>query len=170
MATISARKRDRRTQRTERRLHEALSTLIREKPYDSIAVKEILDRADVGRSTFYTHFRDKDDLLDSGVSELLRVVRARRRPVATVERVLGMSLPILQHIDEHRRSAGPAVTADARRIMHDRLREALAGMLAEDLAECPTRRSDLPVDLIARHIAATFVLVLDTWIEREPDL
>src|SRR5215469_931964 len=50
---------DRRVQRTRDLLHEALGSLIREKPYDEIAVKEILDRANVGRSTFYLHFRTR---------------------------------------------------------------------------------------------------------------
>jgi len=54
---------DRRIQKTKNLLHQALGSLIREKPYDAIVVKEILDRANVGRSTFYTHFRDKDELL-----------------------------------------------------------------------------------------------------------
>jgi AcrR family transcriptional regulator len=63
---------DRRVQRTRSSLHNALMGLAREKPYPSIAVKEILHRANVGRSTFYTHFRDKDDLLESGIHEILR--------------------------------------------------------------------------------------------------
>jgi len=53
---------DRRIQKTKSLLHEALGSLIREKPYDAIVVQEILDRANVGRSTFYMHFSDKDDL------------------------------------------------------------------------------------------------------------
>jgi AcrR family transcriptional regulator len=52
-------------------LRAALVCLIAEKPYDSIVVKEILDRANVGSSTFYIHFRDKDDLLVSGIQEML---------------------------------------------------------------------------------------------------
>jgi AcrR family transcriptional regulator len=65
------RTKDRRIQKTRTLLHEALESLIREKPYDAIVVKEILDRANVGRSTFYTHFRDKDDLLVSGIHDML---------------------------------------------------------------------------------------------------
>src|SRR5262245_49469875 len=67
---------DRRVQRTKTSLRNALMGLAREKPYPSIAVKEILDRANVGRSTFYTHFRDKDELLHSGIYEMLRSIRA----------------------------------------------------------------------------------------------
>src|SRR5262249_3903679 len=64
---------DRRTQRTKNLLHEALGSLIREKPYEAIVVQEILDRANVGRSTFYMHFRDKDELLVSGIHDMLAV-------------------------------------------------------------------------------------------------
>jgi len=68
---------DRRIQKTQRALREALTSLIGEKPYDDIAVKEILDRANVGRSTFYMHFRDKDELLLSGIHDIIGTVPRR---------------------------------------------------------------------------------------------
>jgi AcrR family transcriptional regulator len=58
-------KADRRTKRTHKTLRQALLELILEKHYDSITVQDIIDRADVGRSTFYVHYRDKEDLLFS---------------------------------------------------------------------------------------------------------
>jgi AcrR family transcriptional regulator len=54
---------DRRVDRTVTALRKALIDLILEKHYDSITVQDIIDRANVGRSTFYTHFRDKEDVL-----------------------------------------------------------------------------------------------------------
>jgi len=54
---------DRRVRRTRRILIEALIALILEKGYSKITVQDILDRADVGRSTFYDHFRDREALL-----------------------------------------------------------------------------------------------------------
>ena len=57
------RKLDERAKRTRRRLGVALIDLIIEKPMAEITVQEVLDRASVGRSTFYLHFRDKNDLL-----------------------------------------------------------------------------------------------------------
>ena len=58
-----AQKEDRRVKRTRKLLREALVELILEKGYGAITVQDILDRADVGRSTFYAHFNSKDDLL-----------------------------------------------------------------------------------------------------------
>jgi len=51
---------DARVRRTYRALHEALGSLIQQRPYERILVKEILARAQVARSTFYAHFHDKD--------------------------------------------------------------------------------------------------------------
>ncbi len=62
-----ATKTDRRSHRTRRLLAQAFTELLREKGYDQITVQDIIDRADVGRSTFYAHYQDKEDLL---VSEL----------------------------------------------------------------------------------------------------
>jgi AcrR family transcriptional regulator len=53
---------DRRIQRTRHQLGRALVELVEQKRFDDITVQEVIDRADVGRSTFYTHFRDKEDL------------------------------------------------------------------------------------------------------------
>lgn len=54
---------DRRVERTKRLLADALQELLSELHYDDITVQAILDRADIGRSTFYSHFRNKDELL-----------------------------------------------------------------------------------------------------------
>jgi AcrR family transcriptional regulator len=54
---------DRRVNKTRKALKDALTDLILEKGYESITVQDVIDRADVGRSTFYAHFIDKDDLL-----------------------------------------------------------------------------------------------------------
>jgi AcrR family transcriptional regulator len=55
---------DRRTQRTRGQLNRALVDLIKEKRFDDITVQNVIDRAGVGRSTFYSHFRDKEDVFE----------------------------------------------------------------------------------------------------------
>ena len=55
---------DRRTRRTRHQVNGALVDLITEKRFDDITVQDLIDRAGVGRSTFYSHFRDKEDAFD----------------------------------------------------------------------------------------------------------
>ncbi len=61
---------DRRVQKTRKLLQDALIELVTEKSYESVSIREILERANVGRSTFYAHFQDKDQLLHSILDRL----------------------------------------------------------------------------------------------------
>jgi AcrR family transcriptional regulator len=86
------RKPDQRVRRTCERLGSALIALIQEKPINDVTVQDVLDRASVGRSTFYLHYSDKDDLLLSQLemfletmSTTLSVRKELSRRVAPVE-------------------------------------------------------------------------------------
>src|SRR5437868_6006222 len=68
------RKPDRRIRRTCERLGSALVALIQERPIDDVTVQDVLDRASVGRATFYVHYRDKDDLLLSQLETFLETM------------------------------------------------------------------------------------------------
>ena len=61
---------DRRVQKTRKLLQDALIELVAEKGYESVSIQEILDKANVGRSTFYAHFQDKEQLLHSILNRL----------------------------------------------------------------------------------------------------
>jgi AcrR family transcriptional regulator len=74
-------KTDRRVQKTRQALQNALIELILEKGYDTVMVQDILDRANVGRSTFYAHYQDKDDLLMNHLESLLKAFEAHARPI-----------------------------------------------------------------------------------------
>src|ERR1035438_7453797 len=68
-----ARKPDRRIRHTRETLGDALVKLMHEKPFEEITVQHILDRAGVSRSTFYTHFSDKNDLFLSDAEEFFEM-------------------------------------------------------------------------------------------------
>ena len=95
-------KTDRRSQRTQRILHEALMALMQEKRYDAITVQDIIDRADVGRSTFYAHFEDKEDLMINGLMHLMEILSDMvAKPSATGETRLLPTQELFEHVQEH---------------------------------------------------------------------
>jgi len=103
----SGRREDARTRRTRDALGDALVDLLREKPYESITVQEVLDRAGVSRATFYTHYRDKEDLLESDMDEFLEMMaNALSRAGDTSDRVA----PV-RELFEHVATQGPLRSA-----------------------------------------------------------
>ena len=68
---------DRRTRRTRHKVSGALVDLIKEKRFDDITVQNLIDRAGVGRSTFYTHFRDKEDAFEHQWEQFNRLLAER---------------------------------------------------------------------------------------------
>lgn len=174
MPVPEKRTKDRRIQKTEALLRGALGALVREKPYEQIVVKEILNRANVGRSTFYTHFADKDELLLSCIHDMLRSTQPDGSGRATAkpqEHLVWFSLPIFEHIERHRRTGQATISPRGRRAVHEHLEHAITELI-EDEARTALRRSSRTVrhaspDLLVRWIASTFVLVLNWWVESD---
>jgi AcrR family transcriptional regulator len=76
---MGARRDDRRVHRTEQLLRTALVSLIEEKGFETLTVQDIIDRANVGRATFYAHFDNKEDLLVSGFDGLRTALKELQR-------------------------------------------------------------------------------------------
>ncbi len=167
---------DRRVQKTQNLLREALVALISEKPYDSIVVKEILDRANVGRSTFYMHFRDKDDLLLSGIQQMLGPLpqAARSSTEKRYENILWFSLPVFEHHYRHAHAWGDRLGTRARAILHEHLRRVLADVIADvmktEFRSTRTAARRVPADLLSNYVSSTFVLVLNWWLDKRMSL
>jgi AcrR family transcriptional regulator len=167
---------DRRIHKTKSLLHEALGSLIREKPYDAIVVQEILDRANVGRSTFYIHFRDKDDLLACGIHDMIGSVYTTKSlsSVKRHERLIRFSLPIFEHIHRHRHIGSARMGVRGRAVLHEHLRKEVAELISADVKrDLQSRRKtagQIPSDLFVQYVASTFILVLNWWIESRSPL
>jgi AcrR family transcriptional regulator len=90
---------DRRAARTRKALHRALMSLILRRGYEAVTVQDLIDEADVGRSTFYGHYTGKEDLLRNGF-QILRKELAEAQHAArarTVDEPLGFSLAMFEH-------------------------------------------------------------------------
>ena len=159
---------DRRVRRTRRALHDALLTLMTVKSYDAITVQDIIDRADVGRSTFYSHFTDKRDLLDSGFEDLNQLLAQPADRGG--EGMLRFSLPLFQHAHAHRRLARALVARRGASPIQDRFHQVLTSTIRAELDELVAhyqgalRADDLTVDYISGALHA----VITSWLNTAP--
>jgi AcrR family transcriptional regulator len=166
---------DRRVQRTRTHLHAALMSMIRESPYEAITVSDILARANVGRSTFYMHFRNKDELLVSAMREFLDSARdVASGPQTRACGLTGFSLPLLEHIERHRQRTVTNHQSERWAAVHERLGTLVADMVAREVRRKagsePKRRGALAADLVGSHVASTFIVVLKWWLSSRDEL
>ena len=90
---------DRRVIRTRATLHQALMSLTLDKGYEAVTVGDICEAANVGRSTFYAHFPNKDALLRSGMVNLRKMLTSREH---SREGPFGFTLAMFEHARSHR--------------------------------------------------------------------
>jgi AcrR family transcriptional regulator len=161
---------DRRVARTRRLLHQALMQLIRRKPYDRITIQDLLDEADVGRSTFYAHYVGKDELLRRGFEELRAELEADQEHSNAVanEPALAFSLAMFAHADRYKEIYRALVGSSGNAIVLAEIRRVLVDMSKKELDELA--HNDLPGDLIGRFVVDVFQSVLTWWLERRPEL
>jgi AcrR family transcriptional regulator len=81
-------------------LHGAVIALMQEKRYDSITVQDIIDRADVGRSTFYAHYQDKEDLVNSNLEDILDDLSQHLAENAPDNQQIIPTLALFRHVQE----------------------------------------------------------------------
>lgn len=160
-------KKDRRVRRTQDALRHAMMELILEKGFEATSVSDIADRADVGRSTFYAHYADKEDLLQGSLEGLGQHLRERMVAAAEEARseahpALTFCLPMLEHAGENRdifaAMAGRRSGALFLELTHD---------LWADLVRSGWEQSD---EVAVQAIAGGFSATLQWWLGTRPEL
>ena len=162
---------DRRTLRTQLALRTALIGLLRRRDYDAITVQEIIDEANVGRSTFYAQCSGKDQLLRLS----LHMLRAELTDAQGIERArraepgFAFSLPVLQHIRENRDLYPSLAHGRGRDLLMSELRLVVSDLVRRDVAELPAVTGVLP-DVRIQYVVGAFMAVLTWWIEHKARL
>ena len=163
-------KTDPRVRRTRRILREGLVSLILEKDYASISIKEITDRAEVAYITFFRHYNSIDELLmealDDGLAELLRHIEAlavkSEDPASEVEGRL-----IFEYINQK---------SDLFRILFKsqsvtRIRKSvvknISTMFQNSCASLRRPSNPIPANIAGNHIATSLLALIEWWMENK---
>lgn len=160
-------KTDRRSLRTRQLLMQAMVELMGSKRYDMITVQKIAEQANVGRSTFYAHFADKDDLLVDGVRQMLvGLDTAAPEPTGRGAR-LYPTLALFRHVGSQADMYRTMARGRALPLFLTALQDELTAVLTDRLAArtAPGDPPAVPLPLLAAMIASMLITAIRTWIE-----
>jgi AcrR family transcriptional regulator len=160
---------DRRIVRTQQALTQALVDLIQEQRYETITVQDITERANVGRSTFYVHYLDKDDLLTSTFTQMLDELFTHLHPPgeAAGQPVVPLSA-FFAHVHGHASLYKALVRGGGIDLIHKTGQRHLSTIIEGRLQAHPALIHD-PVrrSLIAAYLAGNIFTMLAWWITHD---
>jgi AcrR family transcriptional regulator len=165
---------DRRVVRTQRALHKALISLILRKGYEAITIQDIIDAADVGRSTFYAHYTGKEDLLRGGFRRLRAELLAAQRAAAARRRgssaeILEFSLAMFEHAAGYKEVYRALVGGRGGAVAINEIRRVLTDAVQKEIAVLRDDRV-VPRDFLVQFVVGGFLTTLTWWLERRPGL
>ena len=165
-------KSDRRVQRTRGLLQRALIELIRERGYDAITIQDIVDRANLGRTTFYLHFNSKDQLFVSCHEAIIAEFYVGQRHPFSKEELLSPEAPpgmvsAYRHLEEARTLLYSVFQGrNGLRVLQqirDRSAQEIKTSLCAAFAEAD---STIPLDLLANYLAGAQIALVQWWLEK----
>ncbi len=159
---------DRRSRRTRRMLGEALVSLLLEKRYDLITVQEIIDRANVGRSTFYAHYLDKEDLLQHELAELILRLGDHMDRSGEGTRLVP-SLPLLRHLHESSALVRALVRGRAIEPVLKTMQTQMSLHVEVRLARCVPAGvvPAVPLPILAQYVTGVLLTLVQWWMDHE---
>lgn len=161
------RKTDRRIERTKKLLWDALVKLILEKGYESLTIQDIIDEANIGRSTFYAHYENKGQLLFNGQPHFFEKIRKG------VEQGDGLALRLIfDHARDNRYVAKALLGINGGQMVKDHMKSLIKYQLQADnkKEEKPGESYTAKKELLVEATASAIVSIISLWIEKEMDL
>ncbi len=154
---------DRRQMKTRKAIFRAFRSLLEKKRYDHITVGDIIEEADVGRSTFYSHFETKDMLLEAMCSEIFHHV-FENDPCPWADKGDRLEVKLahtLWHIKESRSDLTGVLLSDGGELFMGYFKKHLHTLFEEHLSEFPT---DVPKDFLLNHLASSVSEAVKWWV------
>lgn len=163
---------DRRVRRTRDMLNRAFLDLLREKDYDSITVQDVVDRAGVGRATFYLHFSSKDELF---ISSHTRDIPDFKYDLLTRDELLADTSPpslvaLMRYLAENRALYHAFRRSKEAIVLTEHIRRRVVQVLEDSLrAAFSEADSGVPFHLLANYIAGAQIACMMWWAESHTD-
>ena len=158
---------DRRQKKTRQAVYDAFTGLLEKKSYSNITVQEIIDRADIGRSTFYSHFETKDELLKALCTEIFDHVfsenlsRERTHDFSGTEKnIEGEITHILYHLQDNRSYIRSILSSESGEIFMRYFKEYLEQIFDGELDRSA---SDIPKEYMLNHMVWDFAETVRWW-------
>ena len=163
---------DRRQQKTRNAIFDAFSELLSQKSFSKITVQEIIDAANVGRTTFYAHFETKDDLLREMCTEIfahvfsdtLRAENTHDFSFATGKSDV-LITHILYHLRDNKKNILGILGCESGELFIRFFRQYLDKSFASRMIESGSLKYDMPQDFLVNHISGSFVNMVQWWIK-----
>ena len=155
---------DRRIQRTEHLLMDALVALTLEKGYEAISIRDITERADVSYSTFFRHHTEKDDLLAEVLKSVIHDFKALIYNSGSRSKEEDGKL-IFQHVADHQAFFRVLFSSQgASSVMHDIREEIALEILKSDLISASGM---IPPEILANHITSSILALIRWWLDHD---
>jgi AcrR family transcriptional regulator len=165
---MKTQKRDRKSQRTQRLVGDALVALMFEKRYDDITIQDILDRANIGRSTFYEHYWDKRDLLTSEIERVIDLLGQRIETPPQHAGVFIPSLALFQHVREQHRLFQALLRGQSIETIIRAFQDHLQARVEEGLCRAVKKgESNELLAAVASYIVGAFISLMRWWLASE---
>lgn len=162
---------ERRRQQTRKQLIETTLKLVLEKGYDAITIQDITDRADLGRGTFYIHFKDKADVVWAAIQDMMREMEqeAHREFDPAMPQVEYYALRnIFRHAQINRDLYRVVFGGQGSAMLAGRVQDLMAGILFFDIRRAPGPRNSefhIPDDMLAQMLTGLITRLLFWWLE-----
>jgi AcrR family transcriptional regulator len=163
---------DPRVKRTQRFLKDALLSLIKEKGFDAITIRDLTDTADLNRATFYRHYQDKFDLLDQTIDDMLLDLGTHVEPKSVEELnrkdgVIPIYLRMFEFISEHSFFFQVVMGENGISFFQRRLLSIIGQFINKKIDQLhpDLKKMDIPKDIFIQYISFANLGLISYWLE-----